>query len=126
MPNPTRILCFGRNPVLLHTRHAVLSKRYDVVSVGSLEELGALPSTSAFDILLLCHSLTTQESAAATQIARHRWPGSKILALTCLGSECAEVGADLDLSALDGPVGLLNAIQDLTQDNHPYANPASM
>ena len=126
MSHPLHILCFSRSPVLLATRCAVLATRYDVVSANSLQDIARLSSGPAFDLVLLCHTLPTDECHAAAEFARHCWPGCKILALTSGAQSCAGTEVDRDLPGLEGPAALLRAIQDLTQNGHHSGNLASI
>lgn len=126
MSTPAHILCFGRNPLLLETRCAVLAKQYRVMSVESLEELAKVTSAVPFDLVLLCHTLSAEECRASTEIAHHRWPAAKVLALTSGGPGCKDSNTDLDLSCLEGPRALLRAVHDLTHESRMTTNSASI
>ena len=126
MSPAANILCYGKNPVLLKTREAVLAKRYDVTVVYSLDEIANIPAATQFDVLLLCHSLSTEDCHACSEIARHRWPKCKVVALTASGSGCANEQADRNLPGLDGPTALLSTIQELTQTPRSPGNLASI
>lgn len=126
MDSSPHILCFGRNPVLLETRCAVLAKHFAVLSVGSLEEMAQIRPSRPFNLVLLCHTLSAEECNAGSEIARHRWPGSKILALTSGSPGCTEAKADRDVSCLDGPRALLRVIQDMSSGSRISGNSASI
>ena len=119
-----RVVCLGRDPQLLRTRLQVLVKTYDAVEVSSVEELGELPAEPAFDLVLLCHSLSWEECRASVQIAEQRWPEAKILALTTGGFQTPYERADAVVASLQGPVVLLKAIDQLIQRG-PLHSPAS-
>ena len=123
---PAHILCFGRNPVLLATRCAVLAKQYRVVSVESLQEVAEVTSAEPFDVVLLCHTLSPEECRVSREIVHHRWPGAKLLALTSGGPGCKDSQTDRDLSSLEGPRALLRAVHDLTHQGRLTANSASI
>jgi hypothetical protein len=92
----------------------VLAKHYDAVLVGSLEEMRALPADKQFDVVVLCHSLSSDECDLAAAIVRDRWPAAKILALSVERSSCW-TSADRIVRGLDGPSALLQAIDRLLQ-----------
>lgn len=110
---PPHILCVSRDPLLLKTRHAVLSKRYATTAVLGLGEMNLLAPDASFDAVVLCHTLTKVECERLVGLARQRWPAAKILALTSDSRSCAEQRIDKDINCLDGPVMMLQAIQDL-------------
>ncbi len=110
-----RVVCLGRDLQLLRTRLQVLVKRYDAVEVSSVEQLGELPAEPAFDLVLLCHSLSREDCRASVEIAEQRWPEAKILALTTGGFQTPYERADAVVAGLHGPVVLLKAIDQLIQ-----------
>jgi hypothetical protein len=107
-----RVFCLSRDQRLLETRGMVLAKRYDAITVGSIEEMWALPVASAFDVVVLCHSLSAEECDLSASIARERWPQAKILALSVDSSSCWTF-ADQVVRGLDGPSVLVQTIDRL-------------
>jgi CheY-like chemotaxis protein len=106
------LLCLSKNPELLEIRLRVLSMRYDVVPVRSLDEMKALSSNTPFDVLVLCHSLSQMEFDEATELARATWPGIRIVAIaTALSPHSDRVPAVVD--ALAGPPSLFRSISSL-------------
>lgn len=110
-----RVLCVSHDPGLLRTREMVLRSRYEAVAVADIEQLETLPKFH-FDVIVLCHTLATEECDRAVSICRTRWPGARILALTVERSSC-ERFADEFVHSLDGPAMLLNTIDHLVQDS---------
>jgi len=109
-----RILSVGSDHVLCDTRHKVLQRQYEVVSVNTIEEMQQLPSKPAFTIVILCHTLSDTDCLVAASIARQRWPRARILSLvTNGGSYRPSLVADFTLINQDGPRALLNAIDAL-------------
>ncbi|HEY1578297.1 MAG TPA: hypothetical protein VGF82_14610 [Terracidiphilus sp.] len=107
-----RVLCVGRDPRLLETRQLVLAKRYETVTVGSIEEMRALPIEEEFDVVVLCHSLSFEECDLSSELARGRWRHAKIVALSIQQGDCS-VAADQTVRALDGPRFLLRTIDQV-------------
>jgi DNA-binding response OmpR family regulator len=73
------ILLIGVDLRLLATRAAVLSKVDAEVDLGRPEELTARMSERHYDLLVLCHTLREKDAEAITQLARQRWPETRIL-----------------------------------------------
>lgn len=111
---------------MLETRRAVLAKRYDVIAIDSLEGIAQVSPMTEIDLVLLCHTLSPDECHAAADIARHRWPGTKLMALSSGEPSCAHTDADRDFCCLDGPTALLQAVQELTKGRPANAFPASI
>ena len=107
------LLCLSKNPELLAIRQRVLATRYDVVPIGNLGEMETLPSGSVFDLLVLCHTLPDYECEKAVRLARQRWPGIKVLAITAASFDRSEQDADLAVGALEGPLAMFSRISRL-------------
>jgi hypothetical protein len=80
--HPSHVLCLSRDSNLLGTRRMVLESRYEVVAAPCLEELQEVTTDHDFDVILLCHTLSSEDCDLATSIARVRWPNAKIVALS--------------------------------------------
>ena len=90
----------------------VLASRYSAVAVGSVAEICALAADSHFDVVLLCHTMSKEESELAAGIARERWPRVRILALSVEQHDSVSY-ADGTIRGLDGPRLLLESIDSL-------------
>jgi hypothetical protein len=95
----------------------VLESRYEVVAAPCLEELQEVTTDHDFDVILLCHTLSSEDCDLATSIARVRWPNAKIVALSVERSSCAKY-ADQIVRGLDGPRLLLRTIDNLMPAQH--------
>ena len=109
------LLCLSQDPTLLATRSLVLATRYRVCAVSVLGDLEALPTSCAFQLLVLCHTLTVDECAWSLCVALRRWPDIKVLSLTQTVSESAPCERDLTVAASRGPDILLQCVADLIQ-----------
>ena len=107
-----RVLCVSRDQRLLESRHLVLSRKYETVTVGSVEEMRSLPASEQFDVIVLCHSLSSEECDVSAELVRGRWPKAKIVALSVEQNGCFD-GADEVVRGLDGPRVLLGTIDYL-------------
>ncbi len=108
----SRVLCISRDPTLLKTRQMVFATCYDAVSVGSVDEMQRLPGLGAFNLLVVCHSLSINEFENAVAYARARWPDIKIIALTVGEANRVDL-SDRRVRGLDGPRTLLRTMEGL-------------
>lgn len=113
----SRVLCFGRDLDLLRTRTQVLARKYDAVELSDVDELECLPAEPAFDLVLLCHSVSLEDCRTSAEIVRDRWPQAKVMALTTGASRVPYGEADAVIMSLQGPVVLLRAIDLLMQQS---------
>ena len=107
------LLCLSANPELRETRRRVLLTKYRVVTVSTLSALRALPTATAFHLLILCHSLPFEACEEASTYARSRWPGIKILSISAPYAGCLRGNADAVVGGLAGPYAMLDAVADL-------------
>jgi DNA-binding NtrC family response regulator len=112
---PLSILLFGRDPMLLQTRQWLLEARgYRVRTPSDLGELERMASDGPVDLLILCHSLSAEDSVRAAAAVSSRQPRARILVLT--GSSSSQMmglhAATMDSG--DGPEGLLACVGRLT------------
>jgi hypothetical protein len=71
----------------------------------------ALSSDSAFDLLVLCHTLSQMEFDAAIDIAQSMWPSIQLLAISTPSSTHSDRVAIVD--SLAGPTSLFRSISAL-------------
>ena len=110
------ILLYGRDGHLLETRRLILeSSNFQVRTVSSLLALNETISTHQIDILILCHSLSSEECKRALDVAHVHSPGIKTLVLTAHDSICASLAGEDDnvLDTWEGPRVLLDTVQKL-------------
>jgi DNA-binding NtrC family response regulator len=111
MPTPASVLVFGRDYQLVHTRGLILEKAgFHVRTVSTLPEIQRLPSEPTMDVMLLCHSLSTQDCAQALIITHDRWPQIQTIALVSGSSGCGTEAADTVMEASEGPAKLISAV----------------
>ena len=107
------VLCFSRDQRLLETRIAVLAKKHRVVPVSTLAEIRNLPNGTAFDLILLCHTLREEDCKGARGIVQRRWPTAKILSMTKVNKSSSTQDGEAAVRGLDGPYVLLEKIDTL-------------
>jgi DNA-binding NtrC family response regulator len=112
MPTPASVLVFGRDYRLAHTRSLILEKAgFRVRTASSVPDLQQLLSEPSMDVMVLCHSLTTQDCADAWIITHERWPQIQTIALVTGSADCGSQSADTVMDAIDGPVKLITAVR---------------
>jgi DNA-binding response OmpR family regulator len=112
-----RVLCVSSDQRLRETRRLILSKFYEAACVSGVAEVEVMPGSLDFDVVLLCHSLPAGEAERCVRIARHRWPGAKIVALSFEAGVYSQY-ADGVVRGLDGPRHLLATIDHLLPASH--------
>jgi hypothetical protein len=108
------ILIFGRDARLLEARRWVLeSCGYRVLTARHLTDLDLISHKPPVSLLVLCHTLSSKERAAALAHASGRWPEIKKLALVRDGSETATGILKQVRQCLDGAARLLSIVREL-------------
>ena len=108
------ILLYGHDQHLLETRRWVLERSgYDIWTACSLLALNETISTRKTDILILCHSLSSEECERAVEVAHRHLPEIKTVVLTANNTDCSAGEADNVLDTAEGPQGLVAAVQQL-------------
>jgi DNA-binding NtrC family response regulator len=112
MPTPASVLVFGRDYQLVHTRGMILEKAgFRVRTASSLPDIQQLLSEPAMDVMLLCHSLSTQECTEALALTHERWPSIQTIALVSGSSDCGSEAADAIMESTAGPAKLISAVR---------------
>jgi hypothetical protein len=108
------ITIYGRDARLLEARRWVLeSCGYRVLTAMHLADLDRIPPTPPISLLVLCHTLSSKERAAAVAHATARWPDVKKLALVRDDSRTATGILRQVRQSLDGAARLLARVSDL-------------
>jgi DNA-binding NtrC family response regulator len=111
MSAPASILIFGRDYQLVHTRSLILEKAgYHVRTASSLPDIHQLLSEPSMDVLLLCHSLSTEECDQALAMTQERWPHIQTISLLSGSSGCTSELTDGVMNATDGPAKLIKEV----------------
>ncbi len=118
MPAKPAILLIADDPVLNRTRRLILEKYADVSLAGSLSEAATLLSARAFDLVLLCYSLSMQDCGAIVTLAHSLVPPPKVLALAQNDQRLFLSAPDQEFSA-PTPADLLRKIAAMTSIEFP-------
>jgi DNA-binding NtrC family response regulator len=111
MPTPASVLVFGRDYQLVHTRSLILEKAgFRVRTAASLPDLHQLLAEPTMDVMLLCHSLSTEECDQALALTQQRWPRIHTISLTSGSSGCNSEPIDAVMNAVDGPAKLIQEV----------------
>jgi DNA-binding NtrC family response regulator len=106
------VLVFGSDYQLVHTRSLILEKAgFRVRTASSLPDIQKLLSEPSMDVMLLCHSLSTQDCSEALIITHDRWPRIQTIALVSGSSNCGSDSVDSVLEATEGPAKLISAVR---------------
>lgn len=122
-----KILAIGHDINLLHTRSLVLEQTGAEVYGARLEPGLALLGSHFFDVVVLCHTLSEQETLRVCKLAELFWPLTRLLFIGELGRHY------LSASRLDaafpwrlGPAALIDLTQSMLRDASPLRGKRAM
>ena len=111
MPSTASVLLLGQDEQLLQTRRWVLeSAGLQVYTATHFLALNRALADHQVDLLILCHSLTTEECDRAIAIVEAHPPKLKILALTTASSGTGATKADQAIDTAEGSKTLLSIV----------------
>jgi hypothetical protein len=103
-----RVLIVSRDEMLLRTRELIIGAYFHATGVGRPSEAKAQLQAMNFDLIVICHSLRSEEGEVLADLAHHQEPPAKVLALAPRsdGDE-RRPWADDQIGVDAGPFGLL-------------------
>ncbi len=108
MNSQSRVLIVSRDEMLLKTRELIFGAYFQVTAVGRLTEAVAQLASSYFDLVVLCHSLRSDECERIAKLAHDHAHPAKVLALRPMSDSAEErAWADDEIGVDAGPYGLL-------------------
>ena len=111
------VLCLGKDRNLLNSRTLLLDKLFQTTAVMSVSEMEGLASAGReFELVVFCHTLSSDECLSASAMTRQRWPQAKILGLTSINSACEPPVTDANVAGQEGPAALLKRATGLLQN----------
>jgi DNA-binding NarL/FixJ family response regulator len=117
----SKILLAGNDFRLLATRAAVLARtKASVVCCNAVEAMTVL-EREAFDLVIICHSLTEKQTIEVTEKVRERLPRARILLmLSDVASEIVYKGIEIDAISSATPGDLIRRASEMlaTTANH--------
>ena len=115
MSSVSTILIYGHDPTLLDTRRWVLEKAgFQVFTVGEMEGTAKLLADERIDLLLLCHTLTSEERRTIRAATTNLRPATKTLVMMTTSQEAGREeteGGSIHIFA--GAAGLIAATRKL-------------
>ena len=109
----SEVLVCGNDLLLLRTRKAVLrSAHLDSSYVEGLKDLPSLLAGNGPRLLILCHSLNSDEISQGIALAQSQSPQTKILVLAGSSGEQVPKGC-YELDAFSGPHSLIRKAEEL-------------
>jgi DNA-binding response OmpR family regulator len=131
MKNPSVVLFYGHNELLLWTRKLLLEwAGYEVSVAQELRQVSCLLDRKHVDLIVLCYSLSRTECAMAGLIAKSR---SEVP--TLLMTEHGQTGnrdcdmrevADVCFDSMLGPEALIRKIDTILQIKRPRSFPTEI
>lgn len=122
--NQSSILIVGHDEHLLATRQWVLQSRgYQVLTVSTPDAIRTVPSSAPIRLVMLCHTLTPEETDGAGREAGERWPGVKCLNLIAEESRAPTGILGQLLHTMDGPGKLLAMVSELVGSSAELQRP---
>jgi hypothetical protein len=112
---PVCVLLFGNDAHLLESRRMVLECAGCKVYVATrLLTLNLILADKPIDLLILCHSLSTEECERVKSVVQGHSPKVKVLTLTAGDFPPCIASGDRMVSTGGGPKALLNAVDQIT------------
>jgi DNA-binding NtrC family response regulator len=124
MPCSVCVLLFGNDLRLLESRRLVLeSAGCTVYTAMRLLAVNQILTERPIDLLILCHSLTTEECERAKSVVEAQSPKVKVLILTAANFTQCNVRADGVVNAGEGPKALLECVNQMARKIPPDSDP---
>ena len=113
MNSHARVLVVSRDEMLLRSRKMILGAFFVVRGAGRFVEARTLLTVDSFDLIVLCHSLTEDESERLAAMARERSSRCQVLAMSASSRSGMKPWADKQLGVDAGPYGLLKKCAEM-------------
>lgn len=113
MNSHARVLVVSRDEMLLRSREMILGAFFRVEGAGRFTEARALLRGAPFDLVVLCHSLTSIECEQLAALARRQNPRPQVLAMSASSHVSIKPWADKQLGVDAGPYGLVKKCAEM-------------
>ena len=112
MNKPKRILSVSNDHDLATSRALALGDAgHEVTTAAGRTHAEQAIAAGEFDLLVLCHTLSSEDAIALAEVFRRINPSAKVLAVAT--GWFIVIRADRVVQMADGPFALLSAINDL-------------
>lgn len=112
MNKGAHVLLVSRDQMLLQTRALILGAYFQVQSAGRVTEAEAAMAKTAFDLVVLCYSLSDGEYSRLAELCGGRTPALRILTLRATANGNPRPG-DGEYTVENGPYGLLKTTAEM-------------
>jgi hypothetical protein len=113
MKNGAHVLVVSRDQMLLQTRTLILGTYFQVQGVTRVVEAEAAMAKQAFDLVVLCYSLTDDDYRKLLELSESRRPRPRILTLSSSVSGPLRDGGDGEHVIDKGPFELLKKTAEM-------------
>lgn len=113
MNSHARVLVVSRDEMLLRSRQLILGAFFLVEGAGRFTEARAMLNSKSFDLIVLCHSLTSTECEQLAMLARKQVPRPQVLAMGASSRASINPWADKQLGVDAGPYGLVKKCAEM-------------
>jgi len=113
MNSQARVLVVSRDEMLLRSREMILGAFFAVRGAGRFIEARTLLTSNTFDLVVLCHSLPTDECERLALMAHERASRCQVLAMCASSRGNIKPWADKQLGVDAGPYGLLKKCAEM-------------
>jgi DNA-binding response OmpR family regulator len=113
MNSHARVLVVSRDEMLLRSRQLILGAFFLVEGAGRFTEARAMLNSKSFDLIVLCHSLTSTECEQLAMLARKQVPRPQVLAMSASSRASINPWADKQLGVDAGPYGLVKKCAEM-------------
>jgi CheY-like chemotaxis protein len=113
MNNGAHVLVVSRDQMLLQTRALMLGTYFQVEAAGRVPEAEAATRKQAFDLVVLCYSLSDDEYRKMLDLCRSQDPQPRILTLHAPINGRPRNGGDGEFAIEHGPYELLKKTAEM-------------
>lgn len=113
MNSHARVLVVSRDEMLLRSRQMILGAFFHVEGAGRFTEARTMLNGKTYELVVLCHSLTSNECEQLSALARKQNPRPQILAMSASSRISVKPWADKQLGVDAGPYGLVKKCAEM-------------
>lgn len=114
--SPACILVYGVDALLLETRRLVLARAgFQVCIATTLAEVEGIINIEPIDLLILCHTLSSEECSGALRVSHAMGPKIKTLVLQAQAPTCPAARQEDVFDIFSGPRALVTTAEQILQ-----------
>jgi hypothetical protein len=108
-----RVVCYGHEEMLLHTRKLILEREFLTERCETLAGLTEILSRGHLDLVMICQSVSDAECEEVIEMVRAASPEAKVLVMQAGHPASCSVHSDAAMGNLEGPRALLEEIRGI-------------